>query len=98
MLQTNPNSHLPECWLRCLVCPRRYRANLPSRLRPSLFGSDESCPPCDCLTYARLNQSRASPRQLARFGTPPLGLKPDRNCGRTVRLKVVPFPTTEELK
>jgi len=40
MLQTNPNSHLPECWLRCLVCPRRYRANLPSRLRPSLFGSD----------------------------------------------------------
>jgi hypothetical protein len=35
-----PNSHLPECWLHCLVCPRRYRANLPSRLRPSLFGSD----------------------------------------------------------
>jgi len=39
------NSHfLPvqsaECWLHCLVCPRRYRANLPSRLRPSLFGSD----------------------------------------------------------
>jgi len=34
-----PN-HLPECWLHCLVCPRRYRANLPSRLRPSLFGSD----------------------------------------------------------
>ena len=29
-----------ECWLHCLVCPRRYRANLPSRLRPSLFGSD----------------------------------------------------------
>jgi hypothetical protein len=29
-----------ECWLDCLVCPRRYRANLPSRLRPSLFGSD----------------------------------------------------------
>jgi hypothetical protein len=35
-----PNSHLPDCWLRSLVCPRRYRANLPSRLRPSLFGSD----------------------------------------------------------
>jgi hypothetical protein len=34
------NAHLPECWLHCLVCPRRYRANLPSRLRPSLFGSD----------------------------------------------------------
>ena len=34
------NSNLPECWLHCLVCPRRYRANLPSRLRPSLFGSD----------------------------------------------------------
>jgi hypothetical protein len=29
-----------ECWLDCLVCPRRYRANLPSRLRPNLFGSD----------------------------------------------------------
>ena len=45
MLQKNPNSRLAltnsaECWLRCLVCPRRYRANLPSRLRPSLFGSD----------------------------------------------------------
>jgi hypothetical protein len=34
------NSHMRECWLDCLVCPRRYRANLPSRLRPSLFGSD----------------------------------------------------------
>jgi hypothetical protein len=34
------NSHMRECWLHCLVCPRRYRANLPSRLRPSLFGSD----------------------------------------------------------
>jgi len=34
------NSHKPECWLQSLVCPRRYRANLPSRLRPSLFGSD----------------------------------------------------------
>jgi len=34
------NLHKPECWLHCLVCPRRYRANLPSRLRPSLFGSD----------------------------------------------------------
>ena len=34
------NTHLPECWLHCLVCPRRYRANLPSRLRPSLFASD----------------------------------------------------------
>jgi len=50
MLQKNPNSHLPyspraysprtECWLHSLVCPRRYRANLPSRLRPNLFGSD----------------------------------------------------------
>jgi hypothetical protein len=45
MLQKNPNSRLPhvqsaECWLDCLVCPRRYRANLPSRLRPNLFGSD----------------------------------------------------------
>ncbi len=34
------NSHLPECWLHFLVGPRRYRAVLPSRLRPSLFGSD----------------------------------------------------------
>jgi hypothetical protein len=34
------NSHLPVCWLRSLVCPRRYRAVLPSRLRPNLFGSD----------------------------------------------------------
>ena len=45
MLRKKPNPHLPysdraECWLHCLVCPRRYRANLPSRLRPSLFGSD----------------------------------------------------------
>jgi hypothetical protein len=40
MLRNISNSHLPECWLHCLVCPRRYRANLPSRLRPSLFGSD----------------------------------------------------------
>ncbi len=45
MLRQNSNSHLlylnqAECWLHCLVCPRRYRANLPSRLRPSLFGSD----------------------------------------------------------
>jgi len=45
MLRMNPNSRRPslqlsECWLHCLVCPRRYRANLPSRLRPSLFGSD----------------------------------------------------------
>jgi hypothetical protein len=45
MLQRNPKSRLAraqsaECWLDCLVCPRRYRANLPSRLRPSLFGSD----------------------------------------------------------
>lgn len=36
----NANSHLPECWLHFLVCPRRYRAVLPSRLRPNLFGSD----------------------------------------------------------
>jgi len=45
MLQTHPNSRVAprnsaECWLHSLVCPRRYRANLPSRLRPSLFGSD----------------------------------------------------------
>jgi hypothetical protein len=45
MLRKNSNSnanhpHLAECWLDSLVCPRRYRANLPSRLRPSLFGSD----------------------------------------------------------
>jgi hypothetical protein len=50
MLRNTPNSyqpnsyglklHLPECWLRHLVRPRRYRANLPSQLRPSLFGSD----------------------------------------------------------
>jgi len=45
MLRNNSNPVLPrvqsaECWLHCLVCPRRYRANLPSRLRPSLFGSD----------------------------------------------------------
>jgi hypothetical protein len=45
MLHTNSNSNaihlrLAECWLDGLVCPRRYRANLPSRLRPSLFGSD----------------------------------------------------------
>ena len=37
---TNPNSHLPACWLHMLVCPRRYLAVLPSQLRPSLFGSD----------------------------------------------------------
>ncbi len=44
MLLTHSNSRVqisrPECWLHCLVCPRRYRANLPSRLRPNLFGSD----------------------------------------------------------
>jgi hypothetical protein len=45
MLQKNTQLRLPyfnraECWLHCLVCPRRYRANLPSRLRPNLFGSD----------------------------------------------------------
>jgi hypothetical protein len=34
------NSHLPECWLHFLVGPGRYRAILPSRLRPGLFGSD----------------------------------------------------------
>jgi hypothetical protein len=34
------NSHLPECWLHMLVCPRRYRALLPSRTRPFLFGCD----------------------------------------------------------
>jgi hypothetical protein len=42
MLGNGSNSRYlrSECWLDCLVCPRRYRANLPSRLRPSLFGSD----------------------------------------------------------
>ncbi|MGB8062925.1 MAG: hypothetical protein WCF26_13595 [Candidatus Sulfotelmatobacter sp.] len=42
MLQNYPNARAQsaECWLHGLVCPRRYRANLPSRLRPSLFGSD----------------------------------------------------------
>jgi hypothetical protein len=40
MLHNLYNPHMRECWLDCLVCPRRYRANLPSRLRPSLFGSD----------------------------------------------------------
>jgi len=34
------NSHLPACWLHCLVCPRRHLAVLPSRSRPNLFGSD----------------------------------------------------------
>jgi len=34
------NSHLPVCWLQCLVCPRRHLAVLPSHSRPSLFGSD----------------------------------------------------------
>jgi hypothetical protein len=39
------NFHLPACCRHSLAslglsCPRRYRANLPSRLRPSLFGSD----------------------------------------------------------
>jgi len=34
------NSHLPECWLHQLVCPRRYRAMLPSCVRANLFGSD----------------------------------------------------------
>jgi hypothetical protein len=36
----SPNSHLPSCWLHFQVCPRRFRAVLPSRLRPNLFGSD----------------------------------------------------------
>jgi hypothetical protein len=45
MLRGNSISHpfglqSAECWLDGLVCPRRYRANLPSRLRPNLFGSD----------------------------------------------------------
>ncbi|HLB90130.1 MAG TPA: hypothetical protein VJK29_20900 [Terriglobales bacterium] len=40
MRQQNPNSHLPVCWLHFLVCPRRYRAVLPSQARPNLFGSD----------------------------------------------------------
>jgi len=35
-----PNSHLPECWLQSLVCPRRYRSFLPSQTRPFLFGCD----------------------------------------------------------
>jgi hypothetical protein len=34
------NSRLPECWLDSLVCPRRYRAFLPSCVRANLFGSD----------------------------------------------------------
>ena len=36
----NLDLHLPECWIDFLVCPRRYRAMLPSHTRPSLFGSD----------------------------------------------------------
>jgi hypothetical protein len=40
MRQQNPNSHLPVCWLHFLVCPRRYLAVLPSKVRPNLFGSD----------------------------------------------------------
>jgi len=40
MRLANPNSHLPACWLHFLVCPRRYRALLPARVRPNLFGSD----------------------------------------------------------
>ncbi len=36
----NSNSHKPACWLRSLVCPRRYLAVLPSQARPNLFGSD----------------------------------------------------------
>jgi len=40
MRNQNSNSRLPVCWLHFLVCPRRYRAVLPSRRRPSLFGSD----------------------------------------------------------
>jgi len=40
MRHQTANLHLPVCWLQSLVCPRRYRAVLPSRLRPSLFGSD----------------------------------------------------------
>jgi len=37
---TLSNTRLPECWLRSLVCPRRYRAFLPSCVRANLFGSD----------------------------------------------------------
>ena len=37
------NSHLPECWLHQLVCPRRYRAMLPSCVRANLFGSLPVC-------------------------------------------------------
>jgi len=40
MRREHPNSHLPVCWLHCLVCPRRHLAVLPSQVRPSLFGSD----------------------------------------------------------
>jgi len=36
----SPNTRLPECWLHSLVCPRRYRAVLPSSVRANLFGSD----------------------------------------------------------
>jgi len=40
MRRDHANSHLPACWLHCLVCPRRYLAVLPSQARPNLFGSD----------------------------------------------------------
>jgi len=40
MRHQKSNSHLPACWLHSLVCPRRHLAVLPSRSRPSLFGSD----------------------------------------------------------
>jgi hypothetical protein len=32
-------SNHSECWLDSLVCPRRYRAFLPSQVRPFLFGA-----------------------------------------------------------
>lgn len=32
--------HKPDCWLRGLVCPRRYRAMLPALVRANLFAGD----------------------------------------------------------
>ena len=32
--------HKPDCWLRDIVCPRRYRATLPALVRANLFAGD----------------------------------------------------------
>ena len=32
--------HKPDCWLRGIVCPRRYRAMLPALVRANLFAGD----------------------------------------------------------